>query len=252
MTYRPKTRGGHRMGLASGFLLLSLGLIAPTFITAAPSRWVTPRTNTRKTPELKIVDLEGYRAQVRANPELELVDLAKFIPGIQIDLRYATSNNFMGRPLYGSARALLRRPVAERLLRVQASLAKRGLGLRIFDAYRPYSVTAEMWRSKKAGPLYVSPPSIGSRHNRGIAVDATLVDLKTGKPLPMPTDFDEFSARASHAFNQLDATRIENRRTLKEAMLAHGFYPLAREWWHYGYGDWHRFDVLDIPIEALP
>jgi len=230
--------------------VLGMGLALQPQATAAQSRGRTQISYV--TPGPRVVRLNEYLAQVRANPELELVDLARFIPGIQVDLRYATRNNFMGRPLYGSPRALLRRPVAERLLRVQATLAKRGLGLRIFDAYRPYAVTVEMWRSKKAGPLYVSPPSLGSRHNRGIAVDLTLVDLKTGKPLPMPTDFDEFSPRAAHAYTQLDSARIENRRILKETMQAHGFYPLAREWWHYGYGDWHRFDILDVPIEAVP
>ncbi|GEM_PF-1113417 len=230
---------------------LCLALI-PLCATAAAPRKTTTTAPAPKAPPLRVVKLDAYRKQVGANPDLELVDLAKFIPGIQLDLRYATRNNFMGRPLYDTPRALLRRPVAERLLKVQAALAARGIGLRIFDAYRPYSVTVEMWRSKKAGALYISPPSIGSQHNRGTAVDLTLFDLKTGKPLPMPTDFDEFSPRAAHAYTQLDPQRIENRRILKETMVANGFYPLLREWWHYGYRDWQRFDVLDVPLDAVP
>lgn len=230
--------------------LSCLGLLClPMCATAAPRKSATA---TSKASPPTVVKLDAYRKQVAANPDLVLVDLARFIPGIQLDLRYATHQNFMGRPLYGAARALLRRPVAERLLKVQASLAARGLGLRVFDAYRPYSVTVAMWRSKKAKPIYLSPPSLGSRHNRGIAVDLTLVDLKTGRPLPMPTDFDEFSPRAAHGYAQTDAHRIENRRILKEAMAAHGFLAFDREWWHYSYGDWRRFDILDVPIEDVP
>ena len=232
-------------------LCVCLALI-PLWATAAPPRKTPTTTSAPKAPPLTVIKADAYRKQVGANPDLELVDLTKIIPGIQLDIRYATRNNFMGRPLYSAPRALLRRPVAERLLKVQASLAARGLGLRIFDAYRPYSVTVEMWQSKKAGPLYISPPSIGSQHNRGTAVDLTLVDLKTGKPLPMPTDFDEFSPRAAHAYMQLDPQRIENRRILKETMAENGFYPLIREWWHYGYRDWQRFDVLDVPFGAVP
>lgn len=219
---------------------------------AAGASGASPRGTTTKAPPPRVVKLDEYRRQVAANPDMELVDLAKCIPGIQLDIRYATRNNFMGRPLYGMARALLRRPAAERLLKVQASLAARGLGLRVFDAYRPYSVTVDMWRSKKAKPIYLSPPSLGSRHNRGIAVDLTLVDLKTGKPLPMPTEFDEFSPRAAHGYGGLDPARIENRRILKEAMAAQGFYAFDREWWHYSHGDWRRFDILDVAIDAVP
>lgn len=237
--------------LGLGLLSAGLSLASPDSTAATATRKTTTPTVSKAQPP-RVVKLDEYRKQVASNPEMELVDLAKIIPGIRLDLRYATRNNFMGRPLYGSARALLRRPAAERLLKVQAALAPRGLGLCIFDAYRPYAVTVEMWRSKKAKPIYLSPPSLGSRHNRGIAVDLTLVDLKTGKPMPMPTDFDEFSPRAAHGYSKLDPKLIENRRILKEAMAAQGFYSFDREWWHYSHGDWRRFDILDVPIEAVP
>lgn len=249
----PIARPGLASGRASASLLcLALLLMcAPIPTTATAAARKTTATTTKAKPP-KVVKLDEYRRQVAADPDLELVDLEKIIPGIRLDLRYATRNNFMGRPLYGAARALLRRPVAERLLKVQASLAPRGLGLLVFDAYRPYSVTVEMWRSKKAKPIYLSPPSLGSRHNRGIAVDLALAHLKTGKPVPMPTDFDEFSPRAGHAYTQLDPARIANRRILKEVMAAHGFFAFDREWWHYSHGDWRRFDILDVPVEAVP
>lgn len=194
---------------------------------------------------------EEYAHYVRRRPELELVDLAAFIPGIVIDLRYATTDNFMKRALYPpGAKALLVRDAAERLRRAQEDLARLGLGLKIYDAYRPHSVTAEMWRSRLAPPSYVAPPSTGSTHNRGIAVDCTLVDLATGQELAMPTAHDSFEKKAASSYADLPKEILKNRETLKRAMQAQGFIVIRSEWWHYNLRSEGDYPVLDLPFSA--
>jgi D-alanyl-D-alanine dipeptidase len=180
-------------------------------------------------------------------PDQQLVE----ITDIPTDVRYATSNNFMHTPLYPAARVFLRAPVALALHDVQRDLAARGLGLKIFDGYRPYSVTVRMWEPIK-NPDFVADPAKGSRHNRGAAVDLTLIDLKTGAELAMPTPYDDFTPRARRDFNDLPAEVIANRATLREAMTRHGFDPLPSEWWHFDYHGWERFELLDIDLRALP
>jgi D-alanyl-D-alanine dipeptidase len=192
-----------------------------------------------------------YREQVRQAPEKELVDLAAAVPGIALDLRYATAKNFLGRRLYPVARALLRRPAAEALAAAQRELAAEGLGLKVWDAYRPYAVTVAMWEVV-GDPDYVADPAKGSRHNRGCAVDVTLVRLATGEELPMPTAHDDFSARAALEFADLPPEVLANRERLRRVMERHGFAPLPSEWWHYDFRGWERFELLDLPLDALP
>src|SRR6266540_271011 len=162
----------------------------------------------------------------------EMVDLAPL--GVALDLRYATANNFMHVPLYPVAKAFLRALAAQALVDVNRDLAREGLGVKVFDAYRPYSVTVKMWEPIR-NPDFVADPAKGSRHNRGAAVDLTLVDLRSGKELQMPTGFDDFTARARHDFNDLPAEVIANRARLREVMARHGFEPLPSEWWHYDF-----------------
>jgi len=123
-----------------------------------------------------------------------LVEATALVPGLRVDMRYATADNFTGKVIYPVARCLLRRAVALRLARVQAALAARGLGLKVWDCYRPLAVQQKLWDLVK-DPRYVADPKKGSRHNRGAAVDLTLVD-KDGRELPMPTRFDDFSEKA--------------------------------------------------------
>jgi D-alanyl-D-alanine dipeptidase len=137
-----------------------------------------------------------YLESVAANPDNELVDLADFIPNVVIDIRYADTNNFTGKKIYTDARAFARKSVAEALLQIQQVLAKDSLGLKIYDAYRPYSATLYFYEVY-GDTTFVAAPWKGSIHNRGCAVDVSLVDLRTGKELNMPTPFDEFSERAS-------------------------------------------------------
>ena len=219
-------------------LLLSLAFACASSHTITPNRY-----------GLAVVpDLDTYRRLAAADPEKQLVDLAS-IPGIQIDVRYATKNNFMKRELYPVARAFLRAPAADALRRVQEELAREGLGIKVWDAYRPYRVTEAMWEPIK-DPDYVADPAKGSRHNRGAAVDLTLVDSR-GYELQMPTAYDDFTPRASHAYTDLSRQMILNRAKLREIMQKHGFDPLPSEWWHYDYRGWERFELMDVPLQDL-
>jgi D-alanyl-D-alanine dipeptidase len=182
----------------------------------------------------------------QGDPDQQLVE----ITDIPIDVRYATSNNFMHTPLYPFAAVFLRAPAARSLEDVERELAPRGLGLKIFDGYRPYSVTVQMWEPIK-NPDFVADPAKGSRHNRGAAVDLTLIDLKSGAELAMPTPYDDFTPRARQDFNDLPPAVIANRALLRDVMTRHGFDPLPSEWWHFDYRGWERFDLLDVPFEAL-
>lgn len=180
--------------------------------------------------------------------EDDLVELERVAPGIVLDVRYATANNFLKEPVYPVARVLLRRGVAERLTRVQGRLRDRGLGLKVFDGYRPLSVQRQMW-ALVPDERYVADPTKGSRHNRGAAVDVSLVDA-AGNDLPMPTDFDDFTARAGADAPAPEPART-NRATLRAAMEAEGFIPMPSEWWHFDAPDWQRYPILDVPLDEL-
>lgn len=162
---------------------------------------------------------------------------------IRLDIRYASTRNFTGQAVYSDARCRLRRSVAQRLVRVQAALSAQGLALKIFDCYRPLSVQRKFWRLVP-DPRYVADPKQGSRHNRGAAVDLTLV-TSAGDQVAMPTDFDDFSHKAHRNFSQLPAAAIRNRGLLQVAMEREGFIPLPTEWWHFDAPDWRRFPISE-------
>ncbi|HEX2059580.1 MAG TPA: M15 family metallopeptidase [Thermoanaerobaculia bacterium] len=197
---------------------------------------------------LVVQDRAGYARSVRVDPDKQLVDLASL--GIPLDIRYATENNFMKKQLYPVAKAYLRAPAARALAEVQRELAAQGLGIKVFDAYRPYRVTVAMWEPIQ-NPDYVADPAKGSRHNRGAAVDLTLIDLRTGAELPMPTPYDDFTPRASHAFNDLPEDVLKNRALLRDVMTKHGFEPLPSEWWHFDFRGWERFELMDVPLDGV-
>lgn len=192
-----------------------------------------------------------YQKHVARDSNLELVNLATFMPGIRLDIRYATANNFLGEPVYASAQAYLRKPVAQALKNVQAELAKQGLGLKIYDAYRPYRATVYFFE-KLRDTVYLAVPWEGSRHNRGCTVDVTLIDLKSGEELPMPTPYDDFTKKANVNYRNLPAPIIKNREQLIQVMAKHGFRVYSEEWWHYDFRDYKRYSLLDIPFEDLP
>lgn len=179
----------------------------------------------------------------------ELVPLADVVPGVRFDLRYARADNFLGTPVYPSgAIAMLQRPAAEALARVQKALAADGLGLCVFDAYRPWSVTKVFWEATPpALREFVADPANGSRHNRGCAVDLTLCDLSTGEPVPMPSDFDEFTPRAFPDYPGGTSRERWFRARLRRAMEAEGFSVYPQEWWHFDFRDWREYAVGNEP-----
>lgn len=185
------------------------------------------------------------------NPTGEkLIDIQKVNPKIRLDIRYATNNNFVGEKLYSSPRCLLRYSVAQRLSKVQQNLEKIGLGLKVYDCYRPLSVTRIMWE-KAPDSNYVANPAKGSRHNRGSSVDLTLVN-RNGKELEMPTNFDDFTEKAHGNYQGGSYQSRSNRQLLKKVMIAQRFIPLSTEWWHFDAEDWQKFSLLDIPFEKIP
>lgn len=197
-----------------------------------------------------IADINEYKFLCQQDSNERLVNLSTFIPAIVLDIKYATDQNFMKQVMYKRAAAFLRRPAAEALQKVQSALRKQGLGLIIYDAYRPYSVTVAFYEKAK-DTVFVASPWRGSRHNRGCAVDVGIIDLRTGKALEMPTSFDSFTAEAHAEFKQLPAPVIQNRELLKSLMVQHGFLVYPDEWWHFDYQGWADYGLLDIPFEVL-
>jgi D-alanyl-D-alanine dipeptidase len=191
-----------------------------------------------------------YRKSVLSNPDKQLVELSKFIPSIRLDIRYATKNNFAKQAVYEEARAFARLPVAKSLKSVQEELKKQGLGLKIFDAYRPYSVTVKFFELA-SDKSFVANPKDGSRHNRGCAIDLTLINLKTGKDVDMPTSYDSFAPAASSDFRDLPADVIKNRTILRNVMERNGFRVLDNEWWHFDFIGWKNFELMDMNFKEL-
>lgn len=197
-----------------------------------------------------VKDRALYQRLVRLDAQKRMEDLRQVDPSIVLEIRYATADNFMKRVLYPAPRAFLRAPAAAALRDVQRELQTEGLGLKVFDAYRPYRITEEMWEPFK-NPDYVADPAKGSRHNRGAAVDLTLISLKSGAELPMPTPYDDFTSKAAHAFTELDPEVIANRARLRQVMERHGFVPLPSEWWHYDFAGWEKFELMDLPFDEF-
>jgi D-alanyl-D-alanine dipeptidase len=201
-------------------------VVALLSLASLPLTWIAPYANARP------LDCKGT----------DLVSLMELDPRPLFELRYASPYNFLGKTLYEQLNPKLRCPVALALQEVQRNLAQQGLGLKVWDAYRPLRVQQEMWNAIR-DPRYVSDPAVNAgRHTRGTAVDVTLVDQR-GQPLPMPTDFDDFSEAAHQEAVGIEPERAENARRLRKAMATRGFDAFASEWWHFDWRNWR-----DIPI----
>ena len=184
--------------------------------------------------------------------EADLIELITLDKTLKLDIRYARSDNFVGKPVYTEARAFLQRPAAEALLKVHQKLKKQNLGLVIFDGYRPWSVTKLFWEvTPEDKRKFVANPKTGSRHNRGCAVDLSIYDLKTGKLIDMPSDFDEFTERASPKYQGGSETETKNRELLRKMMEAEGFTVNDNEWWHFDYKDWQDYAIYDIAFSEI-
>ncbi len=186
-------------------------------------------------------------ARLLAQNDSDIVNIRSVDSTIVLDIRYATPNNFTHEVLYPAAICMLRRAAAESLHAVQQELQKQKLGLKVFDGYRPLSVQKKMW-ALVPDDRYVANPANGSRHNRGAAVDLTIVD-SLGNQLEMPTPFDDFTEKAHRDYMQLPEKAIEDRALLEDVMKRHGFIPLSTEWWHFDFEGWQKYPIMDEPLK---
>ena len=179
--------------------------------------------------------------------EAHLIELITLDNTIKLDIRYATDDNFVGRAVYPEARAFLQKPAARAVVKVHRKLKKKGLGLVIFDGYRPWTITKLFWdvvpEDKRK---FVADPGKGSKHNRGCAVDLSIYDLRTGKLLEMPSGYDEFTERASPNYTGGTEIQRANRDMLRDLMEDEGFTVNPNEWWHFDYKNWQDYAIYDI------
>jgi D-alanyl-D-alanine dipeptidase len=182
----------------------------------------------------------------------DLVELVTLDPTIKLDVRYATTNNFLGTPVYTQGRAFLQRPAAEALVRANHELMALGYGLIIHDGYRPWYVTRIFWDATPDDKkIFVANPQEGSKHNRGCAVDLSLYDLKTGAEVEMPSGYDEMSERAYADYPGGTNEERARRAVLRQAMEKQGFRVIPTEWWHFDYEDWKQYPILNVKFEDL-
>ena len=241
-------------------LFLWLGLpcaLAPNIVCEAQDQ-ASGDSTFRLKPLRPVQELE--KEALTAQPPLEqgkfrqpdLVELIKLDATIKLDIRYATTNNFLSTPMYSQARAFLQRPAAEALVRAQHSLREKGYGLLVHDAYRPWYVTKMFWEATPDDKkIFVADPKEGSKHNRGCAVDLTLYDLKTGKAVKMPSGYDEMSERAYADYAGGTAEERARRAVLREAMEKEGFTVYPQEWWHFDYKDWKQYPIMNVRFEEM-
>ena len=176
-----------------------------------------------------------------------MIELITLDPTLKLDIRYATENNFVGKKVYPEARAFLQKPAAKGVAKVHKKLKKQGLGLVIYDGYRPWSITKLFWEvTPEDKRMFVADPAKGSKHNRGCAVDLSIYDLKTGRPVEMPSDYDEFTERASPNYAGGTPEQRANRDLLRRLMEDEGFVVNDNEWWHFDYRDWEKYAIYDI------
>ena len=198
------------------------------------------------------IHAHGSRTETDLHPPQEapprrssdLVDLKRLDAGLKFDIRYASTDNFMGFPLYERAGAYLQRPAAEALVRASRALKPLGFGLMIHDGYRPWPVTKLFWDATPPDAhIFVADPAKGSRHNRGCAVDLTLYDLKTGQAVEMTSRYDEMSPRAFADYPGGTSLQRWHRDLLRRVMEAEGFDVYPQEWWHFDYRNWADYAI---------
>ncbi len=239
-------------------VLVAFLFIAPQFQTSCKSKSVQ-QTVTSPAPQPPSPAVAQQPTNTDTPPveqgdfrKPELVELVKLDPKIKLDIRYATANNFVGRPLYTEARAFLQKPAAEALLRAGKKLNAQGFGLLIFDGYRPWAITKLFWDVTSGEQHnFVADPRKGSKHNRGCAIDLSLYDLHTGKELEMTGAYDEMSKRSYPTYEGGTAEQRKYRDVLRAAMEAEGFRVNDYEWWHFDYKDWQSYPILNLSFAEL-
>jgi D-alanyl-D-alanine dipeptidase len=251
-----------KLGLARAVRLENMSRMVRLSAVCCLLLWLrigyTQEVSFRITPLRPVPELR--EEALKASPPLEqrtfrkpdLVELTRLDPTIKLDIRYATTNDFLGTPLYTQARAFLQRPAAEALVRAHRELKAQGYGLIIHDGYRPWYVTKIFWdATPNDKKIFVANPAEGSRHNRGCAVDLSLYDLKTGKEVKMPSGYDEMTERAYANYTGGTAEERARRALLKQAMEKQGFVVNPTEWWHFDYKDWKQYPILNTKFEDL-
>ena len=191
-----------------------------------------------------------YFTSINNDSLKKMVAVNKYLTNTSTNFVYATANNFTHKVLYKNPKTYLRLAATKALEGVANELQKQKLGILLFDTYRPYSVTKTMWKIVP-DDRYAANPAKGSGHNRGIAIDLTLINLQTGKPLQMPTNFDDFTEKAHHNYMRLDSTVLTNRQLLKITMEKHGFIALDTEWWHYYLPNAAKYELLDFDFKQM-
>ncbi len=211
------------------------------------------------TPVRPVQELIAEARRAQPTPQIgdfempDLVELAPLDRTIKLDIRYASSHNFLSTPVYEQARAFLQRPAAEALVRANGKLHEKGFGLLIYDAYRPWYVTKVFWdATPEKDHKFVADPSKGSQHNRGCAIDLTMYNLKTGEPVAMTGLYDEMSERSYPNYTGGTEEERRNREILREAMESEGFKVYEYEWWHFDYKDWAKYPVLNVRFDDVP
>jgi len=211
------------------------------------------KSQTEVKNQLKVISsLDSLEMTIAFDPLLEMMELNQLVPNIKYDLAYAQKSNFTKHRLYPKRlkSTYLRKEPSLALSKIAEELADKGLGIVVWDAYRPYSVTERFWKLIH-DERYVANPSKGSGHNRGIAIDMTLYELSSGTLIDMPTGFDDFSEKAHHGYQNIAEIKIKNREILKEVMEKNGFVKFETEWWHYSWPTPSKYDVLNIPFSQL-
>jgi zinc D-Ala-D-Ala dipeptidase len=233
--------------------LRSLGLLLLLPVLAAAQQVSVHITPLRPVEELRVKALQAHPPVEQGSfRQPELVELIKLDPTIKLDVRYATTNNFLGTPLYTQARSFLQKPAAEALLRAQQEVKALGYGLIIHDGYRPWYVTEIFWNATPDDKkIFVANPAQGSMHNRGCAADLSLYDLKTGKEVDMPSGYDEMSKRSFADYPGGTVEERARRLILRRAMVKQGFIVNPEEWWHFNYKDWQQYPIQNIKFEDL-
>ncbi|MEO6526774.1 MAG: M15 family metallopeptidase [Gemmatimonadaceae bacterium] len=222
---------------------------------------IEPEAGTTQLQVTPVRPVEQLRAEaLAASPPVErgpfvasdLVELVTLDPSIKLEIRYATTNNFLGTRFYDQARAFLQRPAAEAVVRAHRALRPLGFGLLIHDGYRPWYVTKMFWDATPLDTRWlVADPAQGSRHNRGAAVDLTLYELATKRPVEMPSTYDESTDRAYADYPGGTSRQRWYRAVLRRAMLAQGFEVNVHEWWHFDFAGWRSYAIGNRPFDQI-
>lgn len=223
-------------------------LIVLSFITACS------QSKNTKDKHLIVENVESKKPVEDQNEYTSVHDTAfvimnKYASGFSYDMKYATDDNFLNKTVYSCDDCLIRKAVADALKRANTQLIAQGFRIKFYDCYRPVAVQHQMWEIYPNAKYVANPNTTGSIHNRGGAVDITLVDLD-GHELNMGTSFDHFGKEAHHAYTNLPDTVLANRRLLKKTMEAHGFKPITSEWWHYNFKLARNYALSDFSVKC--